>query len=622
MSLTRPLTRPLTNPLTRAITQAGGGRMPSPTLLEQVLALNPAWVFDASQAANLATDTGGTTPITTAGQTAAYMADLTPNGHQGTQATAANRPTYRGVPRTVGAELIAEPRFASSTGWTTPTGWSIGSGVATKTAGTANALAGAVTLTPGSTYMLTLDMTRTAGTLTITVTGGTTITGHANNTSRSTTFIFTAVTGNTAISLSADATFAGTIKKCSVVEALTMTNYGLAYDGQNDRLATNAINLSGSNKGTVSTMMRWHGGQGGTFRAYDCGNYTPGAGNGAFVLGRASNNIQFRDGATVASASQPITETPNFQTGAQAENATITLDRAGVTIADQIKCRERGFQVTLSTSGSALDDEGLTNAALTVGSANNGTSPMYGIIARQVGFSGAATSDQIALFEAYCREGYTIGAVLGDSTTAACKITSGQPSDNWYVSGFVGGLIVNGADISTPGDRIADQLGDWAALTGKSALEVVVVGGFVNDIKGRSGALPTPVPIATVLADLQDLIDTIAADAPQAQIIILAASPCRGWLDGTAPIGPTPADDPAAAYAAWQAYNVAIAGGGPTPITGVDAVVDGFVSVIGDGSGYLLAEYDNNGDGVHEDNAARFIIAQEIRGALESLGLV
>src|SRR5690606_34151844 len=444
--LSMGMPRPLTSP-------GGGG---GASLLEQVLAESPAWVFDASVAANLATDTAGTTPVSAAGQTVAFMSDLSGNGHHATQATAASRPVYRGVPRTLGPEL--SPAFST---WTLPTGWSESAGVLTKTAGTANAASGAIAFDAGSTYMVVLNITRTAGTLTIRTAGGTAVISHGNNSSRSTIWVFTAGAGNTAIELSADASFAGTVTKCSVREVLTMTNFGVAFDGQDDLLQTNAIDLSGSNKATVSTMLRWHGGQGASSRAYDAGNYTPGAGNGSFYMGRQSQNLGFCDGATICTANQPLNEVEGLLRGAQAQINTLSLDRAGATIADQIKCRERGHEVTLTTAGVALDDEGLANGVLSIGGANNGLYDFYGLFGRQVGFSGAATPEQIAIFEAYCREGYAIGAVLGDSTTAACGISFGQSSDNWRVSSLVGGLIVNGADISKPGDRIANQLAAW-----------------------------------------------------------------------------------------------------------------------------------------------------------------
>ena len=53
-----------------------------------------AW-FDPSDISTLFQDTAGTTPVTAAGQTVALMRDKSGGGYHATQATAAQRPTYR-----------------------------------------------------------------------------------------------------------------------------------------------------------------------------------------------------------------------------------------------------------------------------------------------------------------------------------------------------------------------------------------------------------------------------------------------------------------------------------------------------------------------------------------------
>jgi len=108
-----------------------------------------------------------------------------------------------------GSNIITNGTFATDTNWTKGTGWSIGSGVATKTAGSAANLSQTVTI-PAGWYKVSFDLTVTAGSVTATFTGGTTASGFGGTTSGVyTAFILS--TGNTAFSLNASSTFAGTV---------------------------------------------------------------------------------------------------------------------------------------------------------------------------------------------------------------------------------------------------------------------------------------------------------------------------------------------------------------------------------------------------------------------------
>jgi hypothetical protein len=103
--------------------------------------------------------------------------------------------------------------FGSSSGWTAGTGWSIGAGVATATAGVASDLSTAVTgIEPGKTYEIVVTITRTAGSVTIKTDGGTIgSSGTAISHSGTFTRIFYAPASTTGLVFSKDATFAGTI---------------------------------------------------------------------------------------------------------------------------------------------------------------------------------------------------------------------------------------------------------------------------------------------------------------------------------------------------------------------------------------------------------------------------
>ena len=112
---------------------------------------------------------------------------------------------------------VANSGFDADSDWTKGTGWSIGSGVATKTPGSASSISQTVSLTPGVQYLITWTMTRSAGTFTPQFKGGTTVAGTSLNTSGTFTENLVAVTGNTTLDLFCDGNFAGTIDDVSVV---------------------------------------------------------------------------------------------------------------------------------------------------------------------------------------------------------------------------------------------------------------------------------------------------------------------------------------------------------------------------------------------------------------------
>jgi hypothetical protein len=177
--------------------RASGGRGFS---LRTLFALSEPGVWFDPSPLTCFTDTTGTTPAAV-GQSVALMLDKS-----------------RGATVKLGDELVTNGGFAANTDWTTGTGWAIGSGVATKTAGTAAVLSQAVVLTTGRAYELTYTLTRTAGTLTPRITGGTTVNFTARTAGGTFTQIVSAVTGNTTLEFSADASFAGTIDNVTVKE--------------------------------------------------------------------------------------------------------------------------------------------------------------------------------------------------------------------------------------------------------------------------------------------------------------------------------------------------------------------------------------------------------------------
>lgn len=148
--------------------------------------------YDPSDFSTLYQDAAGTTPVTAVEQAVGLMLDK-----------------RLGLP--LGTQLVVNPTFDTDSDWTKGPGWSIGSGVATKTPGSGGNLSQTVTLTVGVTYRIVFTMTRVAGTLTPRFSGGTTVTGTVRSASGTYVQFLTAVTGNNTLEFNADPTFDGTV---------------------------------------------------------------------------------------------------------------------------------------------------------------------------------------------------------------------------------------------------------------------------------------------------------------------------------------------------------------------------------------------------------------------------
>lgn len=123
------------------------------------------------------------------------------------------------IPSIVGSELITNGGFDSDTTWVKGSGWSIGSGVATKTAGVASDLSQTISVVSGKSYVITYTLTRTAGNLFIRV-GGSSGNLYISPTTNGTyTTCVIAAGGSSVFYFGADSAFAGTIDNISVKEA-------------------------------------------------------------------------------------------------------------------------------------------------------------------------------------------------------------------------------------------------------------------------------------------------------------------------------------------------------------------------------------------------------------------
>ncbi|CDS48904.1 hypothetical protein [Polaromonas sp. CG9_12] len=195
----------------------------------------------------------------------------------------------------------------------------------------------------------------------------------------------------------------------------------------------------------------------------------------------------------------------------------------------------------------------------------------------------------------------TYATVLGDSTIAAYL---GANAVSTYLA--TSRTLLN---LAVPGDTIAMQKTAWqgAALRAQSKWVMIEVG--LNDVLSTEATAP-------VLARLQDLVNTVIADAPLAKVLIAQMTPCKGRLmaDLGATNGPV-------AYQKWLDLNTAIAGGGASPITGVQGRVSAHVPLLNDGAGNLLAQYDQVSDFIHPNNAGRQIMASAWTNALNAAGI-
>jgi lysophospholipase L1-like esterase len=153
-------------------------------------------------------------------------------------------------------------------------------------------------------------------------------------------------------------------------------------------------------------------------------------------------------------------------------------------------------------------------------------------------------------------------------------------------------------NIAVGGHTIVDQKTSWETFTPalKASFNYVFIEVGLNDLNPAETA-------ADALVRYQALVDSVIAGATSAKIITCTMTPCKSRMIGT-----YGAVNGLVAYQKWLDMNEAIRGQGANAITGMDAYVDAHTTALDDGSGNLAAAY-NLGDGIHENNAGRIIIA-------------
>lgn len=602
MMLRRPPQPILRSPLGSPLERRRGGGVP---------AFDPATLFGAGDQGavfNFGDETLifqsnlGTGAVAAENDPIGYVTDLSGKGNHAVQATAANKLLWRGIPKTLGTELLTNGRFTADATWTKGTGWTITAPAATKTDGTESVLSQSVSVVAGRCYQLSYTMTRTAGALTPRLTGGTTVSATARSAGGTYTEIIQAVTGNVMLEFSADASFAGTVRSVTLKEVTQSVLKGGYMFGSPRRIITPTIAFSGSDKLTVIFSNQYDQAIAST-TCVGVGNWSTTAGTA--WAGYATSPVGRLRGSTGQNTKQLATTDEAGGAGSREYVDFHEFDLAQVAQADEISITTGGVVRPGTSSGAAAGDGNLANSTIDIGYAS-----FRGIVSRVLVINRLLTPQEKADAIAWCRQGRVFAATIGDSTVAALSGTLPNAS---RVSSFVGGLVTGRFDQAVAGYRISHALTDWNEATDKGALQAVFIQIGLNDVKGRVGE--GTATTAQVLADLQSLVNTVRADvSASCRVYICGLTPCKAWLDA--------ASFPADAYQAWLDVNEAIAGSGATPITGVDGRVTSHVAALNDGSGNLQSIYDFNSDGVHESNEARFIVAQAWRTQLEADGLV
>lgn len=175
--------------------------------------------------------------------------------------------------------------------------------------------------------------------------------------------------------------------------------------------------------------------------------------------------------------------------------------------------------------------------------------------------------------------------VSGDSTVAA------------YLGGTAIVDIISATgtktNIAVPGHTILQQQTAYQSLASgtKTAANFVFVQIGLNDVTYSGNA-------NAAITRMQTFINVIKAGSPNAKIIVCAMNPALAAWKGANP------DNYMVAYSNWRQMNYFFENG----ISGANKFINLHVEIISDGNGNLDPIYDV-GDGIHENTAARKIIA-------------
>lgn len=198
------------------------------------------------------------------------------------------------------------------------------------------------------------------------------------------------------------------------------------------------------------------------------------------------------------------------------------------------------------------------------------------------------------------------GCILGDSTICAGYGCFGV--DYYVLSAKDIAAGYTTTNLAQGSHTILNQKAAWLADPNKSTYDWVVVEIGLNDLNPAEAA-------SVALVRYQDLVDTILSGIKwSARVVTATMTPCKADLINIYGAGPG-----AVAYTKWLDMNEAISGAGALAIVGMMASVSEHTDALNDGAGNLDPLYDL-GDGIHENDAAREIIATKWRIALFNIG--
>ncbi len=610
-SIAKSIARPIASSLTEATVASGAAAFDPASLFANS---EQGGIYDFSAIANLSTDSGGTTAVSAIGDQIGRVEDGSGNDNDLTLHL--GNVTFGGFPASIGDQIVESPEFETPGDWTAGTGWSVSSGTATKTAGTASSLEQSITLTAGDSYLVSFCIqTRTAGTISLKFSGTTDVEAETTYSTAGEYFdVMTAATGNNTIEISADASFAGTITILAVYPVSDYAIKGARFIG-NGRLRTEStVDMSTSNAMAVFVAGKNAFVDGFSYIAQAGPSGVSGTRTAIGLIG-ANRRIITSDGTVTTNINGArLTEQ---ETGFVVHSV---LDTDAAAIEDQATLHDAGFELSLShsvgnMSATAMDDE----MRFSFGSWLNNNSYFNGIQTRGLVINRTLTDQEETDLFGWLTSGQARIGIVGDSVWDEANSSQGLGIIFSYRTGSCIGGVIGLADVATWGDQSSQQLTAWQAVssTYKDALDAVIVAVGHNDVKGRldtliSGGNTYAQAYASISSDFQALIDDVTANTPDScKIIGVQLIPCKAWLDTA-----TNATEANQARTDWNADLL------DGTFTGLDAIVTSHVAELNDGSGDLKTIYSPQGDGIHPGSLGRWVIAQAVRDALIGQGVV
>ena len=243
-------------------------------------------------------------------------------------------------------------------------------------------------------------------------------------------------------------------------------------------------------------------------------------------------------------------------------------------------------ELTIDAGGTNMGGIRFGKSANTSGYAN------FSLKAAIIGKTSDAYSAEMSILK-FLKSKHKVSAsicMIGDSTVS--ELTT--PAHAWNIDKF---MIANfvAVNLAYAGSTIEQQQNSFIATPAVEYDAVIIMIGL-ND---------TYSSIPDTITKYQNLINTVRGVVGSLKKIIIS----------------TMIPNNRVAYVSYAALNEAILGNGATPIIGVDARINMQDTVLNAGNGTLSSIYDL-GDGTHENDAGRQIIANLFDAKLLELGVV